>query len=380
MAGLTTAGFVPATLEEIKTRIETRLKVLNPDFDFSPESPDGQIIEIMGFEIYIVWGELTKVYNSYDPLLATGSALDNLGLLTGLPRTFATKSSANVELTGVSGTLVPKGVIVTNSAFEEFTTTLDAVIPASVQAVASISGRANVEVGAINLIKTPVEGWVGVSQPNIGVEGQLSQSDPAYRAFRNKTVLRNYVSIAEVIQSNLLELGIGQVNILNNDSQNNPLADGTPANTIHVTVGQVGEVTDIEIAKSILKTKGLGCPTYGSTTIVVKDAQGHEHSISFSKAEPYDCFIELDITFLSEDIAGAEEGIRKDLVSFINSLESGEDVIISHLYGVITKYGSAQINSLKIGNSLVSLFPNNLLISADYFAYTEIGFIGISGV
>jgi uncharacterized phage protein gp47/JayE len=380
MAGLTEAGFVPATLEEIKSRIETRLLVLNPNFDFSPESPDGQIIEIMGFEVYTAWGELTKVYNSYDPLLATGTALDNLGLLTGLPRSLATKSSANVALDGVSGTLVPRGAIVTNTELEEFTTQLDAIIPASVQVVASIAGRANIGVGAIDTIKTPISGWTSVTQTNLGTEGQLSQTDPAYRTFRNKTVLRNYVSIVEVIQARLLELGIGQVNILNNDDQTAPLPDGTPANTIHVTIGQVGAVTDAEIALTILNTKGLGCPTFGSTTVVVQDDQGNNHNISFSKAEAFDCFIDLDITFLSEETAGAEEGIRADLVAFVNSLESGEDVIISHMYGIITKHASAQINSLTIGNSLGSLFPNNLLIAADTFAYTEIGFIGITGV
>jgi hypothetical protein len=45
MAGLENYGFVPEEYESIVARIEGKIEAINPGFDFSPESPDGQLIE-----------------------------------------------------------------------------------------------------------------------------------------------------------------------------------------------------------------------------------------------------------------------------------------------------------------------------------------------
>ena len=122
MAGLTSEGFIALTYEEILSRIKSRLLVLNPNFDFTTEGVDGQLIEIFAFELGLVWSELDLVYNSFDPDQATGAGLSNLGLLTGSVRGAATRSEAFIDLVGTAGTLVPKGVIVTNAAGDEFLT------------------------------------------------------------------------------------------------------------------------------------------------------------------------------------------------------------------------------------------------------------------
>ena len=113
MAGLTRSGFVPDTYEAIKSRIESKLEALNPGFDFSPESPDGQLIGIMAFEIFQGWSQLNNVYNSYNPQVASGAALRNLGLISGLPYGVANRSFATCEVTGTAGTIIPQGTILT---------------------------------------------------------------------------------------------------------------------------------------------------------------------------------------------------------------------------------------------------------------------------
>ena len=98
MAGLTSEGFTPLTLEEIQTRIKSRLENYNPGFDFSPESPDGQLVDIFSVELAQVWSELNTVYSSFDPMEAVGQGLLNIGLITGIPFGFATRSSASLDL------------------------------------------------------------------------------------------------------------------------------------------------------------------------------------------------------------------------------------------------------------------------------------------
>ncbi len=380
MAGLTRDGFLPKTYEEIQTSIKARLEVFNEGFDFSPTSPDGQLIDIMSLELSLAWSELSLVYKSYNPNEAIGAGLRNLGLITGLPRGAATRSQAFVNLEGVADTVVPKGSVVTDDDGNEFRTIIDAIIPTTVSVVADVSGPIVVDIGTITTIKSPIDGWTSVSQPTIGSKGKPAQSEVAYKNERNRTVLRNFTSVSEVIQSRLFELGIEQADIQNNDSPTDALADGTPPNTIHVTVGEVGDITDEQIGQVVLDTKGLGCPTFGNTTVTVNDRLGHPHEVNFSKADGVAIFVILDVTFLDTDVAGAIEGIRNDLSTHINGLLSGEDVVWSRLFGVITPYAKAQVNSLTIGRKadLSDQAAANVSISATEYAQTEIGLISIT--
>ena len=54
-AGLSLSGFTPETYDAIKARIEGKLEIFNPNFYFSPESPDGQLIGVMTYEIFQAW-------------------------------------------------------------------------------------------------------------------------------------------------------------------------------------------------------------------------------------------------------------------------------------------------------------------------------------
>lgn len=379
--GLTREGFTPETYADISDRIKARLEVFSAGIDLSSESPDGHLVDIISFELSQAWSELNLVYNSYNPNQAVGAGLRNLGLITGLPYGAATRSQAVVNLVGTLGTPVPHGSIVTDDFDNEFVTQLDAVIPASVQVVATVSGAINIDIGAITTIKTPVAGWSSVTQTLAGREGKTAQTETTFRNLRNQTVLRNFTSVGEVMSAQLFEtLGIKQVDIENNDQ---PIADpvtGTPANTIHVTVGEVGGVTDLQIGQVILATKGLACPTFGTTSVVVPDAQGHDHIVRFSKAVPVTIWMNIEVEFLSDDFAGAEERIRADLVTHINSLLAGEDVIWSRLFGIITPYAKAQVNTLGLSTDGVKYKPANIVLSSVEFATTEAGNIGIKVV
>lgn len=379
MAGLTREGFIPLSNQEIKDRISARLEAFSNGIDLSTESPDGQLVEIMSFELSQAWSELDLVYNSYNPEVAVGAGLRNIGLITGLPYGAATRSQADIDLVGTSGVVVPAGSIVADANGNEFTTTFNATIPATVQAVATVSGPINVDIGALTTLVSNIVGWTSIDQPTAGRIGATAQTENQYRNLRNRTVLRNFVSVEETIRARLTEdLGIVQVSVINNDDPNNSLPDGTPPNTIHVTVGEIdGAITDEDIAQVILATKGLGCPTFGSTSIAVNDTQGNSHTVSFSKAIPKTVFMDIEILFLDNDFAGAEESIRADLIAHINSLDAEEDVIWSRLFGLITPYAKAQVNKLELSDDGITYNASNLVVGADEYANTETGNINI---
>ena len=378
MAGLTLGGFVPDTFETIKERIESRLEVYNPGFDFSPDSPDGQLIGVMTFEIAQAWAQLNNVYNSYNPQVASGAALRNLGLITGLPYGVANRSSAILETQGVTGTIIPRNSLVTDAEGVEFYTSFPTTIPSNLQVVAVVPGTVPVPAGTITVIKTPVDGWSGITQTTDGVEGGVAQTEQQYRNFRQRTVMRNYTSSVDTMQARLLELGLGQAYVSNNVDSIATLPDGTTPNTIQVVVGELGSVNPVDVANVILDTNAIGCPTFGNTSEILEDDQGVATEVFFSIAAPVSIEVTLDVTYLSDNTAGASENITTALFDHINSLLSDEDVIWSRLFGYITPYAKAQVNSLTIAVQGDSHGIVNIPINSNQFANILVGDISLT--
>ena len=369
MAGLTAEGFTPKTLEEIQNSIESKLEVLSPGFDFSPESPDGQMINIMSLELAQAWNELYTVYHSYNPNQAIGAGLRNLGLITGIAYGAATRSQAIVGLVGTTGVTVPAGSVVIDGNNNEFVTQYTAVIPANVQVVATLSGPIEVPAGSLVTPKTIITGWDSCTQALDGTTGATAQTAQQFRTLRNRTVLRNYKGTPDVMQARLYEAGLTQVNVKQNTDAVSSLPDGTPPNQIHVIISPVVTVSDADVARIILNTKPAGVSTYGSTSVVLDDTQGNSHTIKFTKATAKDIYVNLDVTFLDADIAGAQEAIIADVVSSINNLQVGENVVISRLYSSVTPYGKAQVNTLEIGFTDGGEGTSNLTIGDNEFAF-----------
>ena len=366
MAGLTSGGFVPETYDAIKGRIEGKLEIFSQGFDFSPESPDGQMIGIMTYELYQAWQELAKVYDSYNPQVATGAGLRNIGLITGLPYGVAERSQATLETQGIAGTIIPRQSLVSDSDGNEFYTAFEVAIPSNIQVVAVKAGVVSTTAGTVTTIVTPVVGWDSVTQTTDGTTGSLAMSEQQFKNYRQRTVMRNYTSVIDVMQSRLVELGLGQANVVNNSTVG--VVDGVPANTIHVTVGETGAISDEDIANVILATNAPGCPTHGSTSIPVTDSQGVVQTVSFTKATEQKIELVLDVTYLSQNIAEAEVNIVNSLRQHINGLLSGDDVVWSRLFAYITPYAEAQVNTLTIAKFGEAQTTNNVELAASEFA------------
>lgn len=371
MAGLTPEGFTPLTHKEIKDDIESRLQILNPGFDFSAESPDGQLIGIMSALVSRAWTELDKVYHSYNPNVATGQGLRNIGMITGTYKGAASRSSAIINLLGTTGALVPKGSIVTDTDGNEYYTNKDAYIPTEVSVLAVNSGNIPIPAGSISIIKSVVPGWNSILQANDGTVGSEPQSETEYRNFRNRTVMHGSRTVQESVYSEILKTGVVQVTVINNDTAS-PYPDGTPPNAIHVVVGDVLGVTDLEIATAIANSKGLGVITFGSITIPVNDIHGYPHDISFTKSTQVDIYVKVVIKYYAENTSGLDELVNKAISDHINALTSGQDVLISRLYGEITQFGEADVELLEIGLSAGAVAASNIIISPTEVAINSI--------
>lgn len=372
-AGLSSSGFEAKQLSEIKSDIEARLETFNPGFDVRPESPDGQLISIFASIASVLWDELDKVYHSYDPAVASGKSLRNIGQVTGYGFRPASRSSATVVTEGISGTVIIKGSFLSDKQGVRFYTTEEVQVPDSVLVVAALPGKISMPIGSVDTVESPVYGWTGISQPAVGSEGIEGDTEQRYRNMRARTVMRNSVSVKEVLEARLLELGVTQVSIFVNDTS--ATVSSVPANSIKVTVGEYTGISDQQIAQVIFKHKGLCTGTEGSHTVTINDIKNRGHAVKFDKSTARVISVKLKVRYLEETSAGATEKITEALIEHINDLEVGEDVNWSRLFGVITQFGKASIEELLIGAA-------GLEVASDYVmpgtSYAEIGYSNIS--
>lgn len=376
--GLTREGYIPESYNAIKGRIEGKLKILSPGLDLSVESPDGQLVDIFAFELSTAFNELSTIHNSYDPTISSGQGLRNLGLITGVQYGTATRSQVYVALGGVQGTVIPAGSEIADTEGNVFKTQLRATVPSTVQCIADSTGPIAVPIGAVQTVRTPITGWTSATQSQVGDTGKVAMTETEFRNFRNKTVLRNFTAVPEVIQARLAEQGIEQTLITNNTSSTLTAPDGTPPFNVHVTIGEVNGVSDTDIALTILNTMSVGTSTYGATQIVVKDNQGVDQVINFTKAVALPIYIDIDVTFLDPNYAGSTDGIKKDMAEHINNLVAGEDVIWSRLFEYITPYSKAQVNTLFIDKTTTPLISSNITVQTTEFATISVADININ--
>ena len=363
--GLTEEGFRPLTFDILYRRIIARLKAKFPDMDARIETPEGQLAGIFAFELDLAWSQLANVYHSYDPDIATGEALDNLGRLTGVSRMVASHSRAYIKLVGTSGTPVPAGSTFTDGDGNIFYSVLPARVGGVVGVVAREAGPIPVPAGAITGVGTSIAGLTGVVQEEPGTRGQDAMSEVLYRNLRNQTTQRNLLGSADGIYSAVVETGATGVNLVSNDSYSETLPDGTPPGSIHVTVTGVGPGGRGELARAIYQAKGVQVATYGSLSEFVQDPFGGMHTINFSIADGVPLEVYVKVKFGDLTVVDATDLVKEAISAYVSGLSTGASVVWSKLIGVVSDVAEADVLELKLGKLGDELMPETLRLHAN---------------
>lgn len=110
--GLTSSGFIPKRLEDIKADVEAALIEKFGEIDLEPDSVFGQIIGVLSSQLTEIWEQMDVVYKSQSPASAEGAQLDDVVSLTNIQRFGATESRVVIQVNGDESSVLPAGSIV----------------------------------------------------------------------------------------------------------------------------------------------------------------------------------------------------------------------------------------------------------------------------
>lgn len=229
--------------------------------------------------------------------------------------------------------------------------------------------------GQISSIRTSTLGWRGVYNPFYIFPSTSVESDEEYR-YRGKLLQSGssgkYTSIIMALKS---VKGVVYENVQQNTSPN-PTNSGIINNGVAITV--MGGNED-EIALAIFNSVSEGIATSGDILKMVKDINGFEHEIRFSRPKivPLELSLSL-ITYPNFPVNGNAK-IRQAIVEWFNSLNVGEDIHYSRLYEPINSIQGFAVKNLKFGYKGGTLSIEDVIIRHDEIATLDASDIIIGG-
>lgn len=298
--GITTAGFIPKPLEDIKADLESGFRaVFGAAITTIAQSVFGQIIGITADRYADLWQLGLATYNAAFRDGAVGVQLDNIGALTGTARKQATFTKVACLCTGVAATLIPAGrVISIPTVGTKFTNDLPGTIggggTVTIEFRAVETGPKSAVAGTVTNIDTPVAGWASVTNPlDHHTLGTDIETDATYR-LRQVSELRAQGSstVAAIRAKVIAVLNVTQCFIFENVSDGTN-GDGLPPHSFETVVSGG---TDAAVAKAIADNKPVGIATHGLTTVATTDANGFAINIKLSRPALLNVWVTVNVT------------------------------------------------------------------------------------
>lgn len=336
--GITSSGFTPMRLQDIKTALETALKAVFGDINVEPVSVFGQFIGVMSKIMADWWEALEDVYLSEYPATASGRALDNVVALVGLTRLAAIHTEVTCQLTGTTSTVVPAGSQVANTNGDIFSLQDDVTIPNDGVFLAVESGPIPAVADTVTQIITPITGWDAVNNTDVGITGRDEETDAELRLRREASLSIIGAGTVEAIRSRIIN-GIENVTncaVFENTSDIVDPISNRPPHSLEIVVSG-GDST--AIAELIWQIKPGGIQLYnnpsGGQTEVVIDSNGDDQTIYFTRPTVKYCHVEITIVNFSDEeefpIDGVDQ-IKAAVLEYANNFTLGKDIIIQKWY------------------------------------------------
>lgn len=360
-------------------------QIYGTDAYLEPDSKDGQMVALYALGIHDANNAALAVYNSFSPATGFGSGLSSNVKINGITRKKATKSTADLVISGIAGTLIVAGAVRDANGFLwDIPPNVNIPITGAVTVTATsrLDGVVVAQAGTINQIATPTRGWVTATNPLAATPGTRIETDLQLRQRQIRSTALPSQTTIDGIDGALLDIaGVTRLRIYENDTDVTDI-NGLPAHSISCVVDG-GDSTDI--AAVISKKKDQGTSTFGTTSIPIVGKYGEPKTVNFSRPVIVDIFVNVSLSVYSGYTSSVADAIKTEVATYINSLAIGDDVLVSRLYspanlGVMSGGDSRyyDINSLTLGKSDSNTSASNLSIAYNEATRSDIANIHIT--
>lgn len=281
------------------------LAIYGADINVDPNSPDGQMINIIAQAKEDCLELTAQVYNSFDPDKAIGVSLNARCAINGVTRNPGTFTQQTITVTVDRAVTVPgldtfptAPFVVEDGNGNQFELIATQAFggPGSMdlpfQAV--LLGPVSSLPNTINKIDTPLLGVTGVNNAaGPTTLGLTEETDFALRIRRAKSVSLPSQGYLDGLVGALLDTpGVTAAEVYENDT-NTTDSDGIPGHSIWVVVAG-GDLT--AIANAIYVKRNAGCGMEGTINVSVLQVDGSTFIVSFDRPTPENLWISFNVT------------------------------------------------------------------------------------
>ena len=368
-ATVTAQGISAPAYQTILTTITGYFQqIYGTDAYLDPDSKDGQMVALVALAVHDANNTAIAAYNSFSPSTGMADALSRNVKINGITRRGATNSTVDLTLTGTAGTTITNGSAkdangVIWSLPASVTISPDGTVTAT--ATCASAGAVAAVAGSVTLINMPTRGWTKVTNASAATIGSAAETDSELRIRQRQSVALPSLTPFEALDGAIANVtGVTRHKLYENDSGSVD-ANGLPTHSVAAIVDG-GDVK--AIAKVIQGKKGQGVSTFGSTAVTVQDSWGNPHTISFSRSAPVPVYVAIVLKVFTGYTTQVGNDIRTAIADYINSLDIGDDLLLSRIYspaniGVVSGGESRfyDISSLQIGRAATTTAPANII-------------------
>lgn len=328
-------GFHMPTYTDIRDQqISDAKNIYGQDIYLEPDSQDYQFIVTFSEKVYDAFQAAQLVFNNRSPSTAIGSALDGIVKINGIKRQSASYSTCTVTISGVAGTVIKNGIVLDKGSIKwdlPSVVTIPTNGTIDVVATCQIAGPIVANTGDITGIYNPIYGWNGVYNNESGQLGSDVESNSKLRKRQSQSTAQPSQTILEGTAGAIAQLAdVTRSKVYENDTSSTDSRGLPPHSITCVVEGGVDE----DIANAIFIHKGPGCYTNGNVTVNITDTKGQIHAIRFFRPTYVDITSVINIKALNGYTTATTDTIKENMQTYLNSMEIGNVLPISSLWGV----------------------------------------------
>jgi len=331
--------------------------IYGTNINVASNSPDGQFINIFALAEEDMLNFMVSVYNSFNPDLANGTALDQISQYCGLTRKAGTYTQTPVSVTTTSsvtlnGLDTSTPYTVQDSVGNQFNLVSSVSLTTGTFSLTFQAANIGNVIVSPNTITVPVTivGQVSTINNPLSptVTGQNQETDSNFRIRRQASTAFPAQGPLQALYAGLNSLqGVNQAVVYENTTSSTN-SDGVPAHGIWVIVDGLTTL----VGSTIYLYRSLGVPMKGVLTTLVPQIDGSTFQVNFDTVSAMNIYFKATLTALN--------GSSIDKNAIKNYLQSNYTFMINEIADISTLDGFIRAANPNVVASALGVSTDNV--------------------